>query len=121
MFLKYLNAHVLYPLVEKRLDRDIQNKLKSLQKDTQLSHAERKQKTQKQLHSVISAAGRKVPYYRDLFKQIDFHPDSILKDLRYIQELPYLTKEIVREEGDRLLNEDYPKNTLHVRRTGGST
>ena len=34
---------------------------------------------------------------------------------------PYLTKDIVREQGGRLLSERFVREKLHVRKTGGST
>lgn len=62
-----------------------------------------------------------MPYYRDLFKSLRFKPARLTKDIAYLQDLPYLTKDIIRQEGDRLLNESFLKDNLHVRNTSGST
>ncbi len=121
MILNYFNAYILYPAVEKKLNRDIQNKLKILKNESTLSLAEREKITQTRLHAVLSSAQQNVPYYTDLFKEIDFHVDDILKDIRYLQELPYLTKEIIQEHGVRLLSQKLDRDSLHVRKTGGST
>ncbi|MBS1959510.1 MAG: phenylacetate--CoA ligase family protein [Bdellovibrionales bacterium] len=121
MILNYFNVHVLYPVAEKYLGRNIRSKLRVLQEDSECSREIRTKRRQLQLHHVLTTAQNKVPYYRDLFKKIEFYPDSILKDIQYLQELPYLTKEIVQEQGERLLNTDANPSALHVRKTGGST
>jgi phenylacetate-CoA ligase len=70
---------------------------------------------------MLTAAGKSVPYYRDLFNEISFDPLKVEKDAAYLGELPFLTKDIIREQGERLLDENVKRETLHARRTGGST
>ena len=43
------------------------------------------------------------------------------KDVAYLQDLPFLTKDIIREEGARLLSQPLEKTRHHVCKTGGST
>ena len=62
-----------------------------------------------------------MPYYRDLFRQIGFQPEKVVHDHRYFLDLPFLTKDIIREQGDRLLNEAIPKAEMIERKTGAST
>jgi phenylacetate-CoA ligase len=70
---------------------------------------------------VLRLAADSVPYYRELFAQTAFDPGKVETDPSYLRLLPYLTKDIIRREGKRLLSEGYPQNVLHVRKTGGST
>ncbi len=76
---------------------------------------------QHQLYSMLCEAKAHVPYYRDLFRSIGFDPELIKTDLTYLNELPYLTKDILREQGSRLLNESRKISKCHMRKTGGST
>ena len=121
MIFNYFNAYILYPLAEKKMKRDIRSKVNLLKKEATLSRPERDHLTRKRLHLILSSAAVHVPYYKDLFKSSEFDPDSIEKDLRYLQDLPYLTKEIVREQGTRLLHQSHPRTSLEARKTGGST
>jgi phenylacetate-CoA ligase len=121
MIFNFFNTYVLYPLAEKKMGRDIRGKISTLQQEAKLSAAEREKLIQKKLHQVLIVAGQAVPYYRDLFQEIEFSPDSVLRDLKYLHEIPYLTKEIILEQGSRMLHQDFKKEQLHVRKTGGST
>lgn len=117
----YLRSHVLFPLVELLGQRNISHKLKLLQKDAKLPWSARKARTQIQLSYILSEAQANVPYYKDLFRSLQFDPEDIKIDLGYLNELPYLTKDIIREQGARLLNQSRPRNKCHIRKTGGST
>ena len=61
----------------------------------------------RQLASMLVAAGQNVPYYRDLFRTLRFNPQSVQRDLRYLEDLPYLTKDTIREQDGRMLSERY--------------
>lgn len=70
------------------------------------------------LRRLLSRAGREVPYYRDLFAAQGFDPQSPggVEDLR---QLPFLTKSIIRREGERMKSEAAGK--LARFNTGGSS
>ena len=119
--LRYFNAWVVYPLAERWAGRDIRHKVAALRRDIALPAAERLARRKKQLAELLSRAGERVPYYRDLFRQHRFDPARLARDLRYLEEVPYLTKEIVREQGSRMLADNVKPAALHVRKTGGST
>jgi phenylacetate-CoA ligase len=121
MIRRFFNAYILYPLAEHRLKRDIRSKLSALKDFENLPSAERRQSRTQRLVEMLKVAGSDVPYYRELFQNIGFAPEKVLENTAYLETLPYLTKDIVRKEGDRLLNERLPKASLHVRKTGGST
>jgi phenylacetate-CoA ligase len=69
----------------------------------------------------IRLAGVKVPYYRDLFTRISFNPEQLARDPKYLQDLPYLTKDIIRAEGERMLRDDHAQFKTFISKTGGST
>lgn len=119
--LNYAKAYILYPAAETYLKRNIRSKLSELRELHHKPTAERLAYQQKKLHQVLLNAQQNVPYYRDLFATIGFDPSKILRSLSYLQEIPVLTKDILREQGARLLNDKIPHNQIHVRSTNGST
>ncbi len=119
--LRSISARVLYPLAERRLGRQIRVKAEVLRGQVKSSFAERRAWAGAQLAAHLERAGSEVPYYRDLFRQFHFDPLKLADDVAYLQDLPYLTKEIIREQGARLLSERMDPARLHVRESGGST
>jgi len=119
--LRRLQAGLLYPLLERWSKRDIRSKAALLESDMAASFARRRALRQARLADALAAAGRDVPYYRDLFQRTRFDPQRIRASVDYLQELPYLTKEILRAEGPRLISDRFPIRSLHARKTGGST
>tara|TARA_R110002153_G_scaffold93700_6_gene226514 strand:- start:348 stop:1724 length:1377 start_codon:yes stop_codon:yes gene_type:complete len=112
---------IVYPLTERYEARDIRSKMKWVRKEIDLPVAARRARAVARLAQTVRFAGATVPYYRDLFVSIGFDPDKIDADIRYLEDLPYLTKDIIREQGDRLLNENRGEERIHIARTGGST
>ncbi len=121
MIHRYLNAYMLYPLAEQWLGRRIRPKLRVLLRDAARDYSLRKERQREQLARILRTAGEEVPYYRELFQRIGFDPSRVAGDSGYLQDLPYLTKDIIRREGDRLISERFGKHQLHERKTGGST
>lgn len=72
------------------------------------------------LRAVLAHAGERVPYYRDLFQEHRFEPRAVQRT-EDLSALPPLTKDIVRAQGDRMLDPAVPRRALVERRTGGST
>ncbi|MEO0868973.1 MAG: hypothetical protein AAFY17_11105 [Cyanobacteria bacterium J06642_11] len=116
-----LISYALYPLVERQQKREILPKLAAMKDFAQLPRDARQQANQQRLYDIVARAGQEVPYYRDLFAQLSFDPETLKTDIRYLKDLPYLTKDILREQGARLLSENVNSGSLHVRKTGGST
>lgn len=67
------------------------------------------------LHSYQS-----VPYYKEVMDERGVRPEHF-EDLSVLKRLPILTKEIVREDLDRLVSNRFPKGELILSGTGGST
>lgn len=78
------------------------------------------------LVSLLDHAGQHVPYWRQVFQDVSFDvhtvaqasPDQVTDAL---QQLPVLTKRIIRAQGERMLDERIDPTTLVRRTTGGST
>lgn len=73
-----------------------------------------------QLRSLLLMAGERVPYYRRLFRETSFDPQSV-SSLEDIQELPLLTREMVRELGSQLVPEGTPPSAYRYQTTGGTS
>jgi len=119
--LRHFNAYVLYPIAERLQHRRITPKLRALKEHTKGSFHERKARQLQRLVQMLHLAGESVPYYRDLFAQMKFDPSKVETDTSYFRRLPYLTKDIIRSEGHRLLSGRFSQTDLHMRKTGGST
>ncbi|RYZ93485.1 MAG: phenylacetate--CoA ligase family protein [Proteobacteria bacterium] len=122
MLLRHLGPRFIYPYAERYVGRNIQAKRLEIARVRGLSIEERQALARRDLVTLLEYAKIKVPYYRDLFEKIHFVPGDISKDLAYLCELPFLTKDIIRSQGDRLVSDDHRDNKwLHKRSTGGST
>lgn len=119
--LRVLAAKAAYPLAERLQGRRIRAKVPALRAQMSLSFRDRALQRRKQIAELLERARTDVPYYRDLFARLRFEPQRVSQDLRHLESLPYLTKDIVREEGHRLLSREYVREQLQVRKTGGST
>ncbi|MBG6080386.1 phenylacetate--CoA ligase family protein [Rubrivivax gelatinosus] len=70
------------------------------------------------LRALLGQAGRHVPYYRELFAAAGFDPAAVTS-VADLQRLPFLTKAVVRAQGDRLRHEQ--AEGLARFNTGGSS
>jgi phenylacetate-CoA ligase len=117
----FVSAYLAYPIAEWREKRRIRPKLVELRQHYRKPLAERINIARIALADTLSFAREQVPYYRDLFVSLSFDPEKVRKDVRYIEDLPYLDKAIIREQGDRLLSEPLSQIRHHACKTGGST
>lgn len=117
----YLGAYVAYPIAEKVEKRQITSKIKELDRYYKIKFEQRKVYMKDKLIETLQFVNVSIPYYQDLFKKINFDIDSIQRDMKYLNDIPFLTKDIIREEGERLLSAPLSKIKHHVRKTGGST
>lgn len=83
-----------------------QNKIKELQLE--------------RLKSLLNHASRTTTYYRNLFKENAFVPDE-LAHFDEIKKIPFLTKNIIRENNTGLLSSIFPADKIHCSETGGTT
>ena len=89
-----------YPLAERLEGRDVGSKLRALEREMARPFAERRLRSWTAVVDIVRYAAVNVPYYRDLFARIRFNPERLLNDAGYFQDIPYLTKDIIRVEGD---------------------
>lgn len=111
----------IYPLAERNQRRLITPKLRLLRAEAARPFRERRALALERLVSTLEWAGATVPYYKELFAAHRFTPDSVRRDTRYLEDLPYLTKDILREQGRRLVSEPCASKIVREQKTGSST
>jgi len=116
-----LSAYVAYPIAEHKEHREVRTKLAELRQYYRLPVEQRMAIARQRLIDTVTFAGEQVPYYRDLFQSLKFDPQCLAKDVAYLQELPLLTKDIIREQGDRMLSRPLAELRHYACKTGGST
>jgi len=72
-----------------------------------------------QLVKVVEFAASTVPYYRDLFKKLQI--PSTVQSIDQFRSIPLLTKEIVKEQRERMSSESIPQAARYPVTTGGSS
>lgn len=113
-------AHVLHPLAERLEKRDIASRIRFLARWEAEAPAVRRRRSFEAVVETVRFAAAEVPYYADLFARIGFDPERLARDENYLQDIPFLTKDIIRAEGDRLWRRGHA-GRRHDCRTGGST
>lgn len=73
-----------------------------------------------QLNKLLRHAYENVPYYQWLFDERGLKPKDF-QDFKDLRQLPYLTKEIIRNNMPNLVAKNFPKFKLQYGSTGGST
>lgn len=99
--------------------RETLSHLKYLEQSQWQDPEEREGEELRALVSLLSYAGRNVPYYRDLFRASRFDPRGV-KSKDDLTELPFLTREIIRERYDDLIDPAHRGQNLK-KGTSGST
>ena len=86
-----LVSNVLFPLQE-RLKKHDTVAIRSAMEDSQWWPRRKLEELRlERLRTLLSNAGKHVPYYRDCFSQLGFDPHSI-PSLADLQKIPFLTK-----------------------------
>lgn len=116
-----VGGYVAYPIAERSEARKVRPKLGELRQYYRRPMAERRAIAIERLVSILEFAGANVPYYKDLFAALQFDPAKVRRDQRYLYDLPYLTKDIIREQAPRLVSRSLDGMRVHACKTGGST
>jgi len=96
-----LVANILFPLQEKLKKHDTVA-IRQAMDDSQWWPTEKLEALRlERLRTLLTKAGKHVPYYRDCFKNLGFDPQKI-ESLADLQKLPFLTKAVIRAEGERM-------------------
>ena len=112
---------IVFPVAERIERRDMRGKQRLVAEAMARPFADRRLKAWDSIVETVEFAAAKVPYYRDLFVRTGFDPGKLRRDPRFFRDIPLLTKDIIRAEGDRLLRDDHALYRKHVAKTGGST
>lgn len=111
------------PLIHALLLLNRRKVLSSLQEIRRLQRqgeAQMQNYQQEKLKSILWHAGRRVPYYRELLRETGVVAGSAV-DLERFGEIPPLTKDVIREEGERLLDPHHSRRGSYENTSGGST
>jgi phenylacetate-CoA ligase len=73
-----------------------------------------------QLKSLLIYSYQNVPYYHDLFRLTQFDPYKF-SDFQDMSKLPFLTKDLVRDNFDKLISAQTIRNGYYTATTGGTT
>ena len=117
----FISAQMAYPVAERMEHREVRPKLAALHATYRTPFEQRMPALRNQMADLVAFAQREVPYYQDAFQAIGFDPEKLRSDLRYLEDLPYLTKDTIREQGERLLSRPLADLRHHACKTGGST
>jgi len=74
----------------------------------------------RQLEKLLNHVYENVPYYKKIFDERGLKPKDI-QDFDDLKKIPYLTKEIIRNNLKDLIARNYPSSKLQYCTTGGST
>lgn len=73
-----------------------------------------------QLKQILIYSYQNVPYYQELFKKVSFNPEKF-SDFRHIETIPFLTREIIIENFNKLISRKRVKGGYYIGTTGGSS
>lgn len=113
--------HVAYFAAEKIKKRSITRYVRDIRNFDRLSPEARAATQKKRLLELLNFASVHVPYYRDIFRENSISIEKIGADLSFMQDIPFLTKDIIREQGERLLSRSLNSGPYFPCKTGGST
>ena len=111
-------ANVLFPLHEKLKQHDTVAVKRELERSQWLTSQQIGELQLCRLREFLAECGTHVPYYRDLFRSLNFNPAAITS-VGDLARLPLLTKDIIRSQFDRLRS-DLPE-PVKLFSTTGST
>lgn len=96
-----LVANLLFPLQETLKKHNTLAIRKAMEDSQWWSQEKLEQYRLERLRNLLVKVRNHVPYYRDCFASLDFKPQNI-SSLADLNQLPLLTKTIIRAEGDRM-------------------
>ena len=113
-----LCSGVIFPLHEKLKSHNSVERLHELEKSQYLPREEILAIQAGRLRSFLVDIGTHVPYFRDLFRELNFDPRQC-RGVEDLQRLPFMTKPVIREHADALRAD----NAVALMRynTGGSS
>ena len=109
----------LYKLAEKGTKRAIGDKLMELKGHEQMPAEEIEKLQLHKMKQILKYAYANIPYYKMVFDECGLIPEQFAR-LSDLERLPYLTKDIIKEN-ETLFSNKNTSATKILRKTGGST
>jgi len=113
-----LVAHVLFPLHERFKHHDTVHRQQALETSQWWEPEKIATLQARNLRHFLTEVGRHVPYFRDRFAEVGFHPEQVATPAD-LAALPLMDKQTMRAAGDRLRSE--VAGPLQRFNTGGSS
>jgi len=109
---------IFYYLIpfEYRYGKKFREFIKLIKKSKSWTYSESKNYQLKKLKEVLKFAEKNVPYYRDLFKKINF--DTNIQSFDDLKKIPILTKDIIIENHEKLISESFMKKKYKMNTSG---
>jgi phenylacetate-CoA ligase len=113
---------IILPLSDIALGQSVSKHLKFLHRSQWWTEVELKEYQNEKLRALIKHAYDNVPYYTELFNNLNFTPSSI-KTTDDLVKLPILTKEIIRKnfKSGKIVAKNIPKQNMILSGSSGST
>jgi phenylacetate-CoA ligase len=118
--LDFLNRHLVQPAVALKRNSSHLHFLQHLEKSQFESPAVIQSRQLELLKLQLQLAYENVPHYRHAWDAAGLHPSQI-RSLGDLSHWPILTKNDIRQAGDKLLSGKYDASKLRVKKTSGST
>lgn len=111
----------IYPIYNRLINRDSFGVAEARIASQSLTADEIAARQFRKLKVVLENASVHVPFYRDKFRELGFHP-ARLRSLKEFEELNfYVSKSDIRNDPERFIAENCDRSALTWHRTGGST
>ncbi len=115
--IKYVYGLIPY---EKRLGKVFWDTYNFLQESQWWGKEKLEEYQMQQLEKILHHAYENIPYYRKVFDERGLRPKDI-QDFDDLKKIPFLTKEIIQNNLEDLVAQNYPRSKLQYITTGGST
>ena len=115
--IKYVYGLIPY---EKRMGKVFWDTYNFLQESQWWGKEKLEEYQMQQLKELLHHAYENVPYYRKVFDERGLRPKDI-QDFDDLKKIPFLTKEIIQNNLEDLVAQNYPRSKLQYVTTGGST
>jgi phenylacetate-CoA ligase len=111
---------LLLRLYERLERRHVSRHYDEFKRDERKSRTELEAIQLDKLRRLVRHAHDSVPFYRERFERVGFHPDALVA-LDDLKRLPLVSKEDLKAHFDRMISSAYDRSRLVEYATGGST
>ena len=111
-------SQILFPLHEKLKGHNSVSVRRAMEQSQWWSPEQLQAYQLRRLRNLLSHAEQHVPYYRELFRKLEFSADSV-QSIESLQRIPFLTKPLIKENTEALKADT--SQALQRFNTGGST